>query len=463
MSVTWTLPFNLQNGQTADATQVMANFNAGVAALQNAAASGVNSDITALTALSVPITPLQGGTASYWGGVSTGTNAIILSSLTPSGFSLTAGRSVSFIAAFANSGPTTLNVNGLGAKNVNRMTPTGEQPCTGGEIQSSNIVTVLYDGTEFQILTPTAQFGGYGNQTTIAAAGTVDLGTVGSHNAFVSGSATITSFGSSASTTYPFYNVIFSGVCTLVNSSTLFCPGAADLVTANMDTAILAYAGAGIWFIFYYQRAASPPYRRKAPTYQVLTSGSSATYTTPSPTPTYLKIRAVGGGGGGGTAAGGATSGTGGTTSFNSITAVGGAFGAIMQAAAGGQAGGAGGTGGVGTANLRIAGQSGGSAMSVGGASTDGGGGGAGGGTPFGGGGPANGIEAPAANTGAGGGGLQGSVPGRGGAGGGGGGEYFELIIDNPAATYTYTVGAGGTSSSIAGAAGRIIVEEFYN
>lgn len=44
-----TLPFNLQNNTVADATQVMANYNAIVTCLGSAAAAGVNSDITNLT------------------------------------------------------------------------------------------------------------------------------------------------------------------------------------------------------------------------------------------------------------------------------------------------------------------------------------------------------------------------------------------------------------------------------
>ena len=57
-------------------------------------------------------------------------------------------------------------------------------------------------------------------------------------------------------------------------------------------------------------------------------------------------------------------------------------------------------------------------------------------------------------------------------AGGGGSGEYVELIISNPSATYTYTVGAGGAAgigtgagatTGGAGATGFITVEEAYN
>ena len=54
--------------------------------------------------------------------------------------------------------------------------------------------------------------------------------------------------------------------------------------------------------------------------------------------------------------------------------------------------------------------------------------------------------------------------------GGAGAGEYVELIINNPAATYTYTIGAGGTAGTAgssggagnAGGTGVIIVDEFY-
>lgn len=60
------LPYNIANGQAIDATPVMANFNAlaNVAAVGGAvaAASGANSDITSLSALTTPLTTAQGGT-----------------------------------------------------------------------------------------------------------------------------------------------------------------------------------------------------------------------------------------------------------------------------------------------------------------------------------------------------------------------------------------------------------------
>ena len=191
--------------------------------------------------------------------------------------------------------------------------------------------------------------------------------------------------------------------------------------------------------------------RTGAPTYQAFTSGSAATYTTPSGA-TWLRVRMVGGGGGGGAASGGTAGGTGGTTIFNSINANGGAGGAATTTPQTGAAGGASGTG---TATLRVSGSP--------GSAT-----GAGGSAPFFGGGAGSVIGASQAGTAA----VANSGGGGGGvvsASGGGSGEYVEIIIPNPAATYTYTVGAagaastGGTVQGAAGAAGRIVVEEHYN
>lgn len=60
--------FTLTNGQTADATQVMANFNNILScANNNLAKNGANSDITSLAGLATPITTAQGGTGVTYG------------------------------------------------------------------------------------------------------------------------------------------------------------------------------------------------------------------------------------------------------------------------------------------------------------------------------------------------------------------------------------------------------------
>lgn len=204
----------------------------------------------------------------------------------------------------------------------------------------------------------------------------------------------------------------------------------------------------------------------KTPTRQVLTSGTSATYTTPAGV-RRICGRMTGGGGGGGTAWYGTNNvgATGGTTSFGTINAVGGTGGNYGNGW--GNVGGAGGTGGTGTALVRIAGETGDRNYSyfqggrgglsmlgfpAGTCDSDTGG---------------AGLSAPA-NSGAGGGGACHIYSTYAFGSGGGGGEYAEFCIDSPAATYTYTVGAGGNGGAGSsynggnGGSGIIIVDEFY-
>ena len=217
-------------------------------------------------------------------------------------------------------------------------------------------------------------------------------------------------------------------------------------------------------------------------TRQVFLTGTAATYTRPANC-TQILVRAKGGGAGalGSSSDGtGTNGGTGGTTTFNSVSAAGGNSGTLAN---GGVAS-SGGSGGAGTASVRIAGAAGyprslDFTNSTSGAIMGGGGGGAGGATPrnvgiFGTGAGQNGI----ANSG--GGGSAGSGASTVWASlinwtnnvgyGGGEGEYIEILINSPAATYTYTVGAGGAGGAAgtsgyaggAGGSGYIIVDEYY-
>lgn len=176
---------------------------------------------------------------------------------------------------------------------------------------------------------------------------------------------------------------------------------------------------------------------RKAPTRQYLSSGSSATYTTPD---NCRSIRVWEKGGGAGGAANDTHDGADGSdTSFNSIVAKGGSKGIAAGAD------GAGGTGGAGSAFRRpgVVGFLRAKALY----NMDG--------------------QAAPANSGMG--GAGGTYFSGGNSGGSGGeGEVAEFTIDAPAATYTYTVGAGGAGGAVsnqaggAGGSGLIIVDEFY-
>ena len=152
-----TLPFTLQNGTVADANQVMADLNAIVSGVNlNAANAGANSNITALNGLTTPLVYTAGGSSTYIGGVSAGVaNAQTVVTLTPTGFSLIAGKSVVFIAGFTNTAALTVNANGQGAKNVFVPQLNGAPASTvGGEVQAGQLVQMTYDGTEFVLINP---------------------------------------------------------------------------------------------------------------------------------------------------------------------------------------------------------------------------------------------------------------------------------------------------------------------
>ena len=95
-----------------------------------------------------------------------------------------AGQIYRFIAGHGNSGASTANVAGLGNKNIYKSSPAGPIPLVGGEISANNVVSIVYDGTQFQMMppideTPTTVLKvgtGAGDYTT-ASAGVVNVDT----------------------------------------------------------------------------------------------------------------------------------------------------------------------------------------------------------------------------------------------------------------------------------------------
>lgn len=175
--VSCSVPFNLTNGSNADASQVMANYNAILACLlNNTAESGANSSITSLSGLTTPISPVQGGTTVYIGGTSTGSaNAQVVATSVPIGFSLSTKSTIVFLAGFTNSTATTLTVGGTGAVNIFKQTIAGPVALTGGEIVVGQLVTATYDGTQYEISTFPNVLAGWG--IAVAGGATVSVAT----------------------------------------------------------------------------------------------------------------------------------------------------------------------------------------------------------------------------------------------------------------------------------------------
>lgn len=187
-----------------------------------------------------------------FGGTSTGTqNAQIV--VAPN-FSSTDGQTIAFRAGFTNTGAMTLNPSGTPIA-VLKDTITGPIALTGGEVTAGNLVSVIYSTATGAFHLVAYPFPDSSQPVqSIASATTTDLGTLTSPNALITGTAPITAFGSSASTSFPNYFVRMNGALTLTNGAALVIPGNANITTAAGDYFYVQYQGIGNWKIAAYFR-----------------------------------------------------------------------------------------------------------------------------------------------------------------------------------------------------------------
>ena len=97
----------------------------------------------------VNVTHVQAG--AFFNAVASGAANAYVVTLAPAPAALADGLWFSFRANQANTGPVTVNVNGLGAKAL--VTPAREA-LVGGEITNGQEVWVQYDGSQFQMVSP---------------------------------------------------------------------------------------------------------------------------------------------------------------------------------------------------------------------------------------------------------------------------------------------------------------------
>jgi hypothetical protein len=95
---------------------------------------------------------IQSGSANYLTAVA-GTNTITASLTSPTLTALAVGNTFRFLAAATNNGAATININGLGAKTLQK----NGVALVSGDIALGVIIEIVYDGTNFQIT------GGLGN------------------------------------------------------------------------------------------------------------------------------------------------------------------------------------------------------------------------------------------------------------------------------------------------------------
>ena len=100
--------------------------------------------------------------------------------LSPAITAYVAGQEFNFKAGATSTGASTLNVNGVGVKNIKKK---NDQAIAAGDIEANAIIKVVYDGTSFQMLSQTATAGmtsftltgDSGSNQTIADSNTMDI------------------------------------------------------------------------------------------------------------------------------------------------------------------------------------------------------------------------------------------------------------------------------------------------
>ena len=217
---------------------------------ENMAASGLNDTIRAVQgAVARLVADIEGtlvstGSANAYE-VATNSVHVLMADITP----------IVFLAHAANTGGAcTIDVDGLGVTSIKR--PDGTNPIAN-DIPTTGLSFVAYDTTNarFTLLTaqPTLpiQFGVW---TDLASAATVDLGAESSSNIQITGTTSITSFGSTSDDGEVF-NIRFAAALTLTHNATnLILPGGANITTAANDTCKAVALGSGNFIVFGYKK-----------------------------------------------------------------------------------------------------------------------------------------------------------------------------------------------------------------
>jgi hypothetical protein len=264
MPIVPSLPFDLTNGQTADANQVMANFNDIVSGVNaNAANAPVNTNITQLAGLTTPIPPALGGSSVYVGGPTVGSaNAQQVSSLSPGAFALNTGNviAISVGAGLTNTGALTLNLNGTGYVAVYKRTAGGLVALQPGDWRPGFQYILQYDGTQYELLSSIDRNGAIGS---LASATQTIVAALPNQAIEITGTTAIA--GLDAASPGPYTGIAgdirfltFAASLTLTyNATSLILPGNANIVTSAGDAAIALCLGSGNWQIISYTYASN--------------------------------------------------------------------------------------------------------------------------------------------------------------------------------------------------------------
>lgn len=180
-----------------------------------------------------------------------GTSTAYTLAMSPKMNKLYDGMIVYGIANAACGDNPTMAVDSTGA--LSMVKGTNAVALKSGDFQTNDLLELMYDSTSggrWRVLSAL----GDGAWLSVASAATVDLGAQPSLNILVTGTTTITSFGTTKSGAS--YAVRFAGALTLThNATSLIIPGGGNITTAAGDIALVSSLGSGNWIVESYQPA----------------------------------------------------------------------------------------------------------------------------------------------------------------------------------------------------------------
>lgn len=127
---------------------------------------GTNMQMQSQTATFPTVAQVQNSSTIY--AADAGASDTYAIALTPTLTAYATGQMFSFKANTANTGAATLNIDSLGAKTIKKK---NDQDLETGDIEAGQIVTVIYDGTNMQMVSQVANSPSYAN-TVVSKAGT---------------------------------------------------------------------------------------------------------------------------------------------------------------------------------------------------------------------------------------------------------------------------------------------------
>lgn len=193
---------------------------------------------------------LQTGTIS-WLGTPGGTVDAMTASPSISLATYSAGQVFQFASIGTNTiAAPTLNISGLGAKSITYR----GAALQAGDVPATGVVSVVYNGTTFDMINCPINRILEAKGTTIASATTTDIGAADSDFIDVSGTTTITGLGSTTTRNHVWVN--FTGALTLThNATSLILPGGLNIITAAGDVAEFIRITGSNWVCVGYTRA----------------------------------------------------------------------------------------------------------------------------------------------------------------------------------------------------------------